>query len=226
MKPRINGSLLIFVALLFCASFLVVRNVLTQGAANSTQATASLRERAKRNGNVIVKVFPHSLKRYDSLNDLTKESSAVILGTVISQASSLKLPAENSVTTNYLVRVNNVLKGDLSKESLVSVNSPGGKVALEGGAYAEMAMPDYWKTPHVEKTYVLFLTPGDGNDYGILGGPQGLFEATASGIKPQGLLTDELFRSHHGMSLKKFTHRVRSAIENHERAALRGQSPN
>lgn len=226
MKSRISVSLLAAAALLFCASFMLVRGVLTQGAQTSPQTATSLRERARRSGKLTVKVFPHSLNRYDRLDHLVRDSPAVVLGTVVSQASRVSTHSERAVTTDYAVRVDDALKGNLPRESLVSVHEIGGKLSFEDGTSVETATPDYWKTPQPGKTYVLFLTPKDGGEYKLVGGPQGLFEVGASGVKPQGLATDELFRAHHGMGLKKFTDRVRATVENQERAALRGAAAN
>ena len=217
MKSGIRVSLFVSVTLFLCASFLIVGNVLTRSAQNPPQTTSSLQERAKRDGKVVIKVFPR-LNRYDTLEALKKDTSAIIVGTAISRASRVGTHSENSVSTDYSIRVDETLKGDLQKDTVVRVNEVGGKLQYENGSYAEMVLPDYWKTPQLQKTYVLFLNKRDGGDYRLVGGPQGLFEVSASDLlKPQGLATDELFRAHNGMTLKKFSERLGTNVE--ERAA-------
>jgi len=219
MNSRIRISLFVVVTVIFfSASSLIVRNVLTQSAQNSPKAT-SLRDRAKRDGKAVTKLFPR-LTRYDTLEALKKDSPTIIVGTVMSKATRVSQYSESAVSTDYSIRVDESLKGILQKDSLVRVNQVGGKLRYENGTYAETVLPDYWKTPQLQKTYVLFLTTKDTTDYHLVGGPQGLFEIVSSAmLKPQGLATDELFRAHDGMSMKKFAERVRTSVE--ERAALR-----
>lgn len=223
MKSRIRISLFVIAAIFFCASSLIVRNVWMQSAQNSPK-TVSLRDRAKRDGKVVTKLFPR-LARYDTLEALKKDSPTIIVGTIMSKATRVSSYSESAISTDYSVRVHESLKGILEKDSVIRVNQVGGKLRYEDGTYAEMVLPDYWKTPQLQRTYVLFLTTKDTSDYHLVGGPQGLFELVSSGaVKPQGLNTDELFHAHDGMSMKKFAERVRTTVE--ERAALRGRASN
>jgi hypothetical protein len=224
MKSRIKISLFVIAAVLFGGSFILVRSVLTQSTQKSP-GKISLRARAKRDGKAVTKLFPR-LIRYDTLEALKKDSSVIILGTVTARASRVGPYSENAVSTDYTVKVEESFKGDFAKDNLVKLNEVGGKLVYEDGTYAEMVLPDYWKTPQLQKSYVLFLNPRkDAGDYRLVGGPQGLFEVNPSRVlKPQGLPTDELFRAHDGMSLKKFAERVRTNVE--ERAALRSRGAN
>ena len=201
----------------------MVRKVLTQSAQNSPKAV-SLRDRAKRDGKVVTKLFPR-LTRYDTLEALKKDSPIIIVGTIMSKVIRVSPHSASAVSTDYSVRVDESLKGILQKDSLIRLNQIGGKLRYEDGTYAETVLPDYWNTPQLQKTYVLFLTTKDADEYRLVGGPQGLFEVVSSGVvKPQGLTTDELFRAHDGMSMKKFAERVRTSVE--ERAALRNRATN
>lgn len=214
MKSRIRISLFVMFFCFFGASFFVARSVLTQ---NPTKV--SMRERAKRDGKVVTKFFPR-LNRYDTLEALKKDSVAVVLGTITARASRVSPHTEDAVSTDYTIKVQESLKGDFVKDNLVRINEVGGKLVYEDGTYAEVVLPDFWKTPQLEKTYVLFLSPKDGGDYRLVGGPQGMFEVEKSGvIKPQGLPTDDLFLTHQGMTVKKFAERIRANVE--ERAAAK-----
>ncbi len=217
MKSRIRISLFVMFFCFLCASFLVVKGVLTQSAQNPTKI--SMRERAKRDGKVVQKFFPR-LNRYDTLEALKKDSTGIILGTITARKSRVSPHTDDAVSTDYTIKVQETLKGDFVKDNLVRINEVGGKLVYEDGTYAEVVLPAFWNTPQLEKTYVLFLSPKDGGDYRLVGGPQGLFEVDKSGlVKPQGLPTDELFLAHQGTTLKKFTERIRTSVE--ERAALK-----
>ena len=214
MKSRIRISLFVMFFCFFCASFFVVRSVLTQN-----QTKVSMRERAKRDGKVVTKFFPR-LNRYDTLEALKKDSAAIVLGTITGRATRVSPHTEDAVSTDYTIIVQETFKGDFVKDNLVRINEVGGKLVYEDGTYAEVVLPEFWNTPQLEKTYVLFLSPKDGGDYRLVGGPQGMFEVEKSGLlKPQGLPTDDLFLSHQGMTVKKFAERIRTNVE--ERAAAK-----
>jgi hypothetical protein len=219
MRFRARTTLTLYAAALLCACLAVVNTVLTQVAPAERQAAPSLREKARRPGGATLRVFPRSLKRYDDLEALAGDSQEIVRATAVAQASALNKPSESMVSTDYKLAVEEVLKGGLKAGDSVSVNMLGGKVLFEDGASVNVQTPDYWKTPQVGKTYLLFLAPrqqeGEAG-YQLVGGPQGLFEVSAGGIAPQGLESDKLLREHKGLTLKSFTRRVRAALASAE----------
>lgn len=219
MKSRARTTLALYAAALLCACVAAVNTVMTQVAPAEPQAAPSLREKARRAGGATMRVFPRSLRRYDDLETLVGDSREIVRATAVSQASGLNQPAESMVSTDYRLTVEEVLKGDLKAGDTVSVNMIGGEVVVGNGAAVKVQTPDYWKTPQVGKTYVLFLAPRgekEGAGHQLVGGPQGLFEVTAAGVVPQGLESDRLLREHKGLTPNAFARKVRAALEGRE----------
>jgi hypothetical protein len=127
-----------------------------------------------------------------SLEQLTKNSVAVVVGTPINSKSQL---AANGmlITTSYDILVQEVVKGNIALGSIVQVNLPGGSVQFDDGTSAEMQTPGF---EHVKQggKYVLFLSDdrSEANTFLLTGGPQGLFElqGEGKGVKGHGRETD------------------------------------
>lgn len=128
-----------------------------------------------------------------NLEELTKSSAAVIVGmpqTSVAQLSS----TGDQITTNYKVKVENVIKGNLTASNVVEVSMVGGRVEFEDGTSAEIQTPDFERMQN-GKRYILFLYANrNGSEIFLLtGGPQGLFELTTDGkVKAHARPTDHI----------------------------------
>jgi hypothetical protein len=151
--------------------------------------------------------------KYD-LESLTSHSALVIMGTPLSSSSSLTTNGER-ITTEYMMRVNRIFKGQLEENGLIRVIVPGGKVVFDDGTSAEILTPDLGPITK-NQTYVLFLHPAkDGSDsFQLTGGGQGLFEMSSSarGVKPLGDKKDSVQR-HKDQSLNDFIEEIERAVK-------------
>lgn len=173
----------------------------------------SLRAQAKRAGHVTAAADPRNLHRHDGVGTLTRESTAIVVGSVYSQAASLLPPNENLIVTDYQVTIQEVLKGSVQPGQGIMVREPGGQVQFSDGTSAEVDLPDYWKNPRVGGTYVLFLESRSDGHFVLTGGPQGLFEiAQSDSISPQARPEDKLTKTYSGRGKEAFIEEIREAL--------------
>lgn len=129
-----------------------------------------------------------------NLEQLTKTSVAVIVG--VPQTSVVQLsPAGDKITTNYKVKVEDVIKGGhLAASNIVEVSTLGGRMEFEDGTSAEIQTPGFTRMQN-GKRYILFLYANrNGSEVLLLtGGPQGLFELGSDAkVKPHARPTDHV----------------------------------
>lgn len=128
-----------------------------------------------------------------NLEELTKTSAAVIVGVPQTNVAQLS-PTGDALTTNYKVKVENVIKGNLAATNVVEVSMLGGRVEFEDGTSAEILTPNFERMQN-GKRYILFLYPNrNGSEIFLLtGGPQGLFELASDGkVKAHARHTDHV----------------------------------
>lgn len=174
----------------------------------------NLRTQALKSGSATATALPTNLRKYETVETLAHESNAIVIGAIDSQTSRLLMPAEKLVVTDFHITVRESVKGDLAAGQAITVRTAGGRVDLGEGRYAEVKMPDFWKSPEVGKQYVLFLEGRKDGSFVLRGGPQGLFEITpAETIKAQVRPEDTLTRNYNGKSLSVFLSEVRKAVK-------------
>lgn len=146
-----------------------------------------------------------------SLEELTKNSVAVVVGIPIRSKSKLS-DSGQSVLTEYEVGVQEVIKGEIGQGDTIKVSLPGGKVDFEDGTSVELNTPGFERMAN-QSTYVLFLyAKHDGGDaYLLTGGPQGLFEIPSNGanVKPHGRPTDTAVKEVKDKTVQSFLEEVR-----------------
>ena len=206
MRKSARTIIIVLAGAIIFVSFVVAKNVTRPV---SSDPVAGNKDSANRKEKHTIRIFPHNLERYDDLDHLTKASSAVLIGSVLSQKSSLAEGSNDSVSTNYKVKVKEVVKGDLQKDSVLDLRVAGGQSVTINGSDVEVKVPDYWKMPETAATYVFFLVRTDRGDYALTGGPQGMFQISPTGIRPQGLSEDALFRATNNLDLKSFLQRIK-----------------
>ena len=130
-----------------------------------------------------------------NLEQLTKTSVAVIVG--VPQTSVVQLsPTGDKITTNYRVKVENVIKGRLVASNIVEVSMLGGRMEFEDGTSAEIQTPGFERMQN-GKRYILFLYANrNGSEILLItGGPQGLFELGSDAkVKPHARRTDHVVK--------------------------------
>jgi len=176
-------------------------------------STQSLRQRASLVRHATAAANPRNLHRYDDVAGLTRDSAAIVVGSVGSMASALLPPQDKMIVTDYRVTVLEVLKGVPQPGQTISVRAPGGRVQFDDGTSAEVTLPDYWKNPEVGKTYILFLEARPDGYFVLTGEPQGLFEVTPEGnVTPQARAEDKLMRTYNGKSKTSFIAEIQKAL--------------
>jgi hypothetical protein len=176
--------------------------------------------------------YPVPQRRYDRVEQLTAESSAVVVGIPVQQVGYQRKKNDRLVLTYYQVQVLEVLKGNLQKGKKISLRVPGGYALAQDGSSFETKMPAFWKNPTVGRGYVFFIKESKGKagktaPYTLMGGPQGSFEiapwpstysfaqpqdfADGRTIVPQVRPSDSLMKNYGGMNVNTFLQLVRRA---------------
>ena len=210
MRYRTRTLIVIVGAAVVCASVVIANDAKTKIFFGFV--APARKEAPRQKGARTIKIFPHNITRYDDVSQLTKASSAILVGSVISQKSNLTSESDNTVSTHYKVLVKDVLKGDPKKGATIDIRMAGAETVSINGADIDVKMPDYWKMPQTSATYIFFLQHTDFDDYALVGGPQGMFQVSSNGIKPQGLAEDALYRANKDLELKNFLQKVKAAL--------------
>lgn len=203
---------LLGVVVIATAALIMVAGLPGRSAQQSKENLKSLRLQAQ-HGSVTAHGHPRNLKRYDDLKPLVKESGAIVIGTVQSQASRLIGPEEQMIATDYQVDVSEVLNGELATGQSIDVRGPGGRVDFGDGTFAQVEMPEFWSPPETGGSYVFFLKKGAEGKFRLNGGPQGLFRISDDVITPQGKKEDKLMQAYNGKSRAAFISEIRDALK-------------
>lgn len=174
--------------------------------------TKSLKEEARQAGAKLVgyKLW-NVAPTYMDIDEVTRRSSAVVVGTVTHNMSRLS-GDEREMFIDSTVSVNQVLKGNLKPGDSVTVSIPGGALDFADGTSVEVRTP-WFKKMQKGQNYILFLTPGGGT-FATVGGPQGVFTLPSNGLveSHSGRLNDPIWK-YNGMSADDFTTEVRQALK-------------
>jgi hypothetical protein len=146
-----------------------------------------LREAAKLKGNYVAEYNPHWDWGQFTVEALTKNSAAVIVGRFTRKLDARLLDGK-VISTDYEVAVEELVKGDLGRSETIVVSLPGGRIVFEDGTSAEQTTPSF-EHPLMGRAYALFLTREDAvpSVFFLSGGPQGMFDIEDSaGVKSHG----------------------------------------
>lgn len=150
-----------------------------------------LREAAKLKGYYVAEYNPHWDWGEFTVENLTKNSVAVIIGRVTKKLDA-RLIEGKVIYTDYEVAVDELIKGNLAQAKTVVVTIPGGRVYFEDGTSAEQITPTF-EAPQVGRSYALFLMQEQAvpSVFFLSGGPQGLFDIEdASSVRSHGKSED------------------------------------
>jgi hypothetical protein len=151
-----------------------------------------------------------------NLEDLSKHSSTIIVGTPVFSSSQLS-PSGEMIFTEHQVRVEQTLKGKVQPSGVVRLTVLGGKVTFEDGSSAEIKTPDQGPI-EVGKTYIFFMHEKDSllpNSLSLTGGGQGLFELRQdSTIEPRGDKIDTV-QVYKKQSAVTFTEEIKAIVKKH-----------
>ena len=180
---------------------LALRNALRRG---------GVREAAKLKGKYVAEYDPHWHWGMFSLEDLTKNSVAVIVGRFTKQLAA-HIPDSRLIFTDYEVAVEELVKGDIKEAKTIVVTLPGGRMDFEDGTSAEQTTPSF-ERPVIGRTYTLFLMREAAlpSVFFLVGGPQGMFDIEGSaGVKSHGRPDDPAAVETKGKNRESFLKNVR-----------------
>jgi hypothetical protein len=138
---------------------------------------SNLHDRAKQSGGKLVEKFQAERSViYPNLTELAKRSTAIVIGRALNHRAHLTTDG-TFITTDVSVAVQEVVKGNLRRGSVVLVSLPGGGHRFEDGVTAFLYADNY-RPAQNGKTYVFFLDKKGpvARGYELAGGIQGQFE--------------------------------------------------
>jgi hypothetical protein len=220
---------LIAVALCIAATFLVVSGRSSRPSQPAQQTAAQqnqgnndaialrnalrrggLREAAKLKGNYIEEFDPHWDWGQFSVEELTKNSTAVVVGRFTKKLDT-RLLAGKVIFTDYEVAIDEVVKGNVSKAKTIVVGLVGGRMDFEDGTSAEQTTPKV-DPILIGRAYTLFLTQEEiaPSVFVLTGGPQGAVDIEDStNVRSHGRLEDRSAREMKGKNRESFLKDVR-----------------
>jgi len=175
--------------------FLAGIEVLGQATKNEAQKPkVTLHEQAKKaGGKVMLKYRPSRGTVYPNVAELAKRSDLIVVGRVLSHKSNLTAD-ERVITQDFMLKVHEVIKGNLAKGTAVLFSLPGGTHRFPDKTYAAM-VPVGYKQPEDGGIYVLFLKSRQANSpykgQRLVSESQGLFALTNGVVEPADLAADD-----------------------------------
>jgi hypothetical protein len=170
-----------------------------------------LREAAKLKRNYVAEYDPHWDWGHFTVENLTKNSVAVLVGRITKKLDA-RLIEGKVIYTDYEVAVDELIKGNLAQAKTVVVTIPGGRVYFEDGTSAEQTTPTF-EAPRVGRAYALFLMQEQAvpSVFFLSGGPQGLFDIEdAASVRSHGKPEDPGAVETKGKSKDAFLNDVRA----------------
>ncbi len=149
------------------------------------------------------------------LQAAVSESKVIVIG--IPVGNECHLSQSGQVTTDYKVRIQEVIKGNIQSNTLVSVRVPGGLVAESDDTLLQARARRIRKMQN-NRDYILFLknSPGGGNAWSPIRGSQGLYEIPVNGTRAIHLgRAFNLPPADDGPEIASFLQQIRSLARNH-----------
>lgn len=185
-----------------------------------TQPKDKLHEMARNAGGRYV--FRYKLSRstlYPNLEEMAKRSDLVIVGRTLSHRSKLRDDG-NFITQEFLVRAQEVVKGDLKNGQSIVVTLAGGAYTFPDGMSVIMTPMDVQQTED-RGTYVFFLSsPKNGSlakTHQLVSETQGMFALSKGKVAPASLAKDDpVVNKYQQMDAADFLKQIHRAIPRKE----------
>jgi hypothetical protein len=174
-----------------------------------------LNTRAKSNGGRYVwKYQPSRGVIYPTVEELFKRTDIVIVARTLGHRSRLTTDGK-FVTQDFLVRVQEVLKGDVKNGSSMLVSLPGGSHKFPDGSHVEVMAIGY-KQAEDGVSYVFFLKDNKNADYKgyrLSSETQGLFALKDRKVEPAYTgASDPIAAKSQGVDAVSFIRQLRAAV--------------
>lgn len=182
-RQKNRGLLLILFLTVFAGvSVLIAHRISTNAQTPPEEPTVANDPQGKKRPPRIVELDEEEWRQNVSLQTLAKESRLIAVAQPIRNVC--RLSPNGKVTTDYEVKLQEVIKGDFQPDSLVSVSMPGGLIRDENGELLEVRAGRVRKMLN-GKIYVLFLKKAGGpnNEFTPVRGSQGIYEIPRNGSR-------------------------------------------
>lgn len=120
----------------------------------------------------------------------------------------------NMITNDFVVKVQEVIKGRIPNGKSIVVKVPGGAYKFPDGTRAAVVAQGY-KEPQDRQLYAFFLKKrANTKDYKLISESQGLFALTSAGIDPADLdSSDPVVANYKGRSTPDFLRQLHQAVQ-------------
>ncbi|MGA9997094.1 MAG: hypothetical protein WBP93_16875 [Pyrinomonadaceae bacterium] len=228
MPKKIYGLLLFVIAALCCAANAYVMAQQGSAVESAPASTSALKppvlvkhprealySRAKKaGGNLVWRYRPNRGVLYPTVEELAKRSDIIVVGRILGHRSSLR-PDGKFITQDYLVRVQEVIRGDLPNSKSIIISLPGGDYRYPDGTHVHV-MPIGYRQPEDGSSYVFFLRKKTGEDYKgyrLVSETQGLFGMKNDQVEPANLVkSDPVVVKYRGMATGEFLRQIHKAV--------------
>lgn len=184
---------------------------------SAQQKTRSdLYTRAKsKGGQYVWRYQPNRSVVYPTIEELAKRSDIILVGRTLGHRSNLTTDGK-FITADFLVRVQEVFKGDIKNGSSVTISLPGGSHKFKDGTRVQV-MPVLYKQAQDGGSYVFFLKKSANNSpskgYRLVSETQGLFAFQDGKVEPAyGAASDPMVMKYQGIPVTTFLARLHAAL--------------
>ena len=180
------------------------------------QPRNTLHERAKKAGGALVWRYRATRSLvYPNIEELAKRSDLIVVGRTLGHRPALRSDGK-FLTSDFLVRVQDVIKGDEPKGQSIVISIPGGAHKFPDGTYAAL-LPANFKQAENGRTYIFFLkAKGKDSSYKghtLVSETQGLFELKDGKVEPADRVgSDPIVIKYRGIEAAKFISQIRMAV--------------
>jgi hypothetical protein len=207
MRKKIDHLILVFLVTLVggAASFSAAQ-----------QLRRTLHDRAiKAGGKLVWRYRANRSLIYPNVEELAKRSDVIVVGRSLGHRPSLS-PDGTFITNDFLVRVQDVIKGDVPSGKSIVVSLPGGAYRFSDGTFAAL-MPANYKQAEDGGTYVFFLKKKKIGSvfkgHMLASETQGLFALKEGKVEPaDSVRSDPVVVKYRGMGAANFLAQIHMAV--------------
>jgi hypothetical protein len=174
---------------------------------------ATLHEQAqKAGGRLVWRYAPDHSVTYANIEELAKRSDVIVVGRTVGHRARLRSDGK-LIIENFVVRVLDVIKGDVPSRTSLTVSIPGGSYRFPDKT-AAVVIPTNYRRPEDLGIYVFFLKKNPTSQvYDLTSESQGLFEVTTGKVQPADLVIDHpVVMKYREMDVPTFLKQIHQAV--------------
>ncbi|HEU4388834.1 MAG TPA: hypothetical protein VFV34_13615 [Blastocatellia bacterium] len=177
------------------------------------QSSETLYDQTKRaGGKLVVHYRPDRGVLYANIEELAKRTEIILVGRIMGGRARLSADGK-FITKDFLVKVVDVIRGDLRPGSAITVTLPGGSYRFSDGGFV-LVDPAGYRQAKNGKLYAFFLKPpGERKSFEPVSQTQALFELTTGKVEPADLVrTTPLVSKYKGKDVPEFLADIQRAV--------------